>query len=497
MHRSGTSALTAGLQATGLDLGRSPLLPGRPDNRRGFWELTEVVDFHERVLLEAGQTWDSLAASARWLPKDSSSAHYQTELHQILRENFGESPLWAVKDPRMCRLLEIWLPVLDGADLQSHFILLFRHPAEVAASLAARDGFSPEKSALLWLHHILDSERATRGRSRLFLQFDDLLDDASRVFRSLDESFGLDCFSATGLESARSHIDPSMRHHDHLSAGSKGDFGRFEGLVGELFHELQSCRFTSGEDAAKAIDQIHSAVQESLDTFDPLLAEQCRSLVSGRDRLRDFKLQATANQTDASLLREHQAQLEGFLSSVQAQLSNQEASRENLEDYLRRVEVTILDFQQEVASAREYSSDLESQLRSRNEDEEQARRFIAHMSDQMSDYQDQVEHLAGYVNRLERELESRTLHGAELEGYVHRLQSELERRQQHVRSLEDHIRRLQEEISAHKSQEEVTTDFTSKLEAELTSHRRHITELTEYIRKLEGKPRETRERIED
>ena len=49
------------------------------------------------------------------------------------------------------------------------FVIPVRHPFEVAASLARRNGFSEAKALSLWLGHFLSVERDTRGFPRSFV----------------------------------------------------------------------------------------------------------------------------------------------------------------------------------------------------------------------------------------------------------------------------------------------------------------------------------------
>ena len=47
MHRAGTSAITRGLTAIGVEVG-DDLLPSQADNPKGFWENRAIVDIDDR-----------------------------------------------------------------------------------------------------------------------------------------------------------------------------------------------------------------------------------------------------------------------------------------------------------------------------------------------------------------------------------------------------------------------------------------------------------------
>ena len=55
MHRSGTSAVTRGLLATGISFGENLLQPLIGVNEKGFWEDLDILEFNERLLYESGQ----------------------------------------------------------------------------------------------------------------------------------------------------------------------------------------------------------------------------------------------------------------------------------------------------------------------------------------------------------------------------------------------------------------------------------------------------------
>src|SRR5580704_9217804 len=59
MHRSGTSALTGMLHHLGVALGEH-LMPATQDNPRGYWEHSDIVAVHERLMAALGWAWDEL-----------------------------------------------------------------------------------------------------------------------------------------------------------------------------------------------------------------------------------------------------------------------------------------------------------------------------------------------------------------------------------------------------------------------------------------------------
>src|SRR5579864_81175 len=157
MHRSGTSALTGMLHHLGVALGER-LMPATIDNPRGYWEHTDIVAAHDRLLSALGSAWDDIRPLPGGFEHGEPAADGRRELAAIVRRDFAEAPLWALKDPRLCRLMPLWSMLFDEERISPRYILALRHPLDVAASLDARDGISTPRALLLWLGHLLDAE---------------------------------------------------------------------------------------------------------------------------------------------------------------------------------------------------------------------------------------------------------------------------------------------------------------------------------------------------
>lgn len=214
MHRSGTSATTRVLNLLGAELGTN-LLDPQSDNLKGFWEHHDAVQIHERLLSELGRDWHDL----RELPADwmelPASLKAMNEIAELVRRDFSGVRLWAIKDPRMCRLAPLWIRTLDQLGIRSTALIVLRDPREVAASLHAREGWSYDHSWLMWVQHVVESIEATRHIPRAILEYDDLLKDwASSVARV---GLQLRVSWPYGVGHVRQEIEtflsPADRHH--------------------------------------------------------------------------------------------------------------------------------------------------------------------------------------------------------------------------------------------------------------------------------------------
>ena len=215
MHRSGTSALTRVLNLAGAELG-SALLPPMPGvNDGGFWEHAGVVRLHEQLLNRLNSSWHDVAP----LPKDwwrrQGIESIKQRLCSLLREEFSDAPLCAIKDPRLCRLLPMWRDIFAELNWTAGYVIAVRNPREVAASLAKRDCFPLSKSMLLWLNHVLETAEWTRDCPRVIVTYDELLDDWKGTLQHIAVGLNLTWPRETEAIAAEveAFLSPQLRHH--------------------------------------------------------------------------------------------------------------------------------------------------------------------------------------------------------------------------------------------------------------------------------------------
>jgi hypothetical protein len=196
MHRSGTSAVTRVINLLGADLAFD-LVPEGIGNERGHWESRAVQDLHNRLLaalcseiyspVDFAQSWFDGTAAQEWIDR----------IESLMREEYPASGLFVLKDPRIVLFVPLWIAALNRLAIEPHFVIPFRHPVAVAASLQVRerrlDGDNPlplSHGVATWLRYALAAERHTRGQKRAFVSFERLLTgwrgELTRIGRQLD-----------------------------------------------------------------------------------------------------------------------------------------------------------------------------------------------------------------------------------------------------------------------------------------------------------------------
>ncbi|GFE75524.1 hypothetical protein [Novosphingobium sp. TCA1] len=190
MHRSGTSIFARIASLLGCDLPGN-LMGASEGNHHGHWESNAVVTLNDQLLASAGSHWDDwLPMNAAWNASSVRENFFERAV-DVLREEYGNSPLFVLKDPRICRLTPFWMDTLEEFGVQTVVAMPIRNPFEVAASLGARDGSQQGLGLLLWLRNALEAEKATREVPRLIFSYEQVLEDWNAVSTRFEQSTGL------------------------------------------------------------------------------------------------------------------------------------------------------------------------------------------------------------------------------------------------------------------------------------------------------------------
>ncbi|HKZ11332.1 MAG TPA: hypothetical protein VJL61_11590 [Rhodanobacteraceae bacterium] len=238
MHRSGTSAATRVLNLLGVELGGSLLDPG-PGNRLGHWEHREVVAIHEALLRDLGMSWDDTRAlPVEWTASAAAHAAMQ-RIAGLVAQEFSGSKLWAVKDPRLCRFLPLWIEALAGSGIDLRVLFVVRHPAAVADSLKARDGLDAAGTHLRWLEHFAEAEFATRDLPRAIILYDDLLSDWRSAMEWLAACFRLRWPGS--IAAASPEIDAFLSEGERHNLVGKGNDPVGSAPSGRLYELCIAC----------------------------------------------------------------------------------------------------------------------------------------------------------------------------------------------------------------------------------------------------------------
>lgn len=305
MHRSGTSALTRMLSLLGAALPENVMGTGylgrEGGNEAGHWEPERLVTLHDQMLEEAGSRWDD------WRSFDPTAFgldrlyHYKSEIIRTISEEYGDAPLFVLKDPRLCRFAPLYEEVLGEMDIEPRYILTHRNPVSVLDSLSRRDDMAGSYASLVWLRHVLDAEETTRGKTRNFLSYEGYLDD----WRSAAEKISTDL----GLEWPRNVEEVEHQIDAHLSSGLQHHAATLEDLdsdarVGPAVRDTYRAllALADGEGAYAALETL-SRVKAEFESGQPIFADAMfeeMTVRQNREQRDREHLQRVASQNEAA-----------------------------------------------------------------------------------------------------------------------------------------------------------------------------------------------------
>lgn len=273
MHRSGTSALAKVLALLGAELPHTLMAPGA-DNPKGFWESAPIAELNDALLAELGSSWDDVLAFLLRRDELKNQTSALDRIAQTLATEFSLTGAIVVKEPRIALLLDAWIAATSRERFLPRILIPIRNPLEVAASLSARNGFSAGRSLLLWLTYFLAAERSSRKTPRVFVHYQDVLDDWRSALRRVEVS--LDFRFPGWSPAAELQIDAFLSHEDRHQLST---LERLNARPDVVRWVKQAYDWALGAAAGEmpdpaVLDAIAEEFEASARVFAPVIAEQ-------------------------------------------------------------------------------------------------------------------------------------------------------------------------------------------------------------------------------
>jgi hypothetical protein len=318
MHRSGTSALTRVLGLSGAALPRHKMAPAR-DNTLGFWEPQPIVDAHDAFLKQAGTGWEAIADYPAEMFTSDAAAACRRSLAALVASEYGDAPLFILKDPRISRLMPLWRPVLSELGAAPRILIMVRNPLEISGSLKARSGWSEHRALLVWLRYMLAAERDTRDLKRCFVGYGQLMNDWRGTVGRLSDQLGIafpEC-SRTVEQQIDGFLSPNLRHHRHR-ADTLFRRDDIADCVKQAYRSLSTATETGTIDQA-ALDRIAGALDEAGAMLEHMT-------LSGARPVRAFKTRPEGGDTLTALMLAEIEQANDIASQSQRLLGEMRAT---------------------------------------------------------------------------------------------------------------------------------------------------------------------------
>lgn len=212
MHRSGTSAITRGLQVMGVSLGEKLMPPSAGNNEKGFFEDIDINNLNIDALKTIGSEWYKLSPIEVNEVQQLRSQGYMLRAVGLLKAKTEFQQVFAFKDPRVAKLLPFWNEVVDFLQFDIGYVIALRNPLSIVKSLEKRDKIAPVQSYLLWLGHILESLRGSVGKPRVLVDYDHLMQSPDMELSRIAGALGL-TINQLELSAYKSDfLDAALRH---------------------------------------------------------------------------------------------------------------------------------------------------------------------------------------------------------------------------------------------------------------------------------------------
>jgi hypothetical protein len=217
MPRSGTSAVTRGLKALGIDLGKT-LTPAHHEwNPKGYFEDTDIVYKINRrliAMLDAGTINEYMIENQ---PGDHEALlQVRNNAAHLLQKRVEKTQHWAFKDPRTSKTIYFWRPIFEALNLNDQYVITLRNPLASAYSFKKYINMDVEEGMIAWLMHLIPAIDGTFGKNRVIVSYEAMLENprlqldrirSNLVFPLVPNPRDIDIY-------ATEFLDKKLRHHE-------------------------------------------------------------------------------------------------------------------------------------------------------------------------------------------------------------------------------------------------------------------------------------------
>lgn len=421
MHRSGTSAVARLLNMMGAYFAPERMeLPVNSANPKGYWERRDVINLNEDILKSLHVSWDRIAEFTPQTINSEIIQHFQPYAAEIILGLDAQRP-WMLKDPRLCLLLPLWLPLLEVPVC----VFVYRSPIQVAQSLAKREKFSLRLGMALWEKYNLCALESSKTLQRILINYEELMQNPLATVKKLHEQLqqlevqGLrlpsekeircflepTLFHAQGDDSLQNaYITPQQAHlFNTLQDGSILTMkplptlsGGAQEILDEYEHRLrEEAKFAALQQEVEQLTQAHQVHVEQLTQTHQHLEATLRSEMA--EAKQSFDKQWLANlRSQALIVSDYQAQLTAStqqLHEISGKLTELHTERQQLHN-------ETLSLRGVVAGKKQELTVLETQLATKDQ------QFAAQTAAQTSEISNKTQYIAVLTQRLHQQEEN-------------------------------------------------------------------------------------------
>ena len=228
MHRSGTSAVAGFIHECGFELASESLPAHHEDNPLGYFEAASIVRLNNQLLAALGESWKTFNDIPERVLQSPVTEQYRVQIESVLEAAKAGSKRLVLKDPRICRLLPFWMPILEQHFSRLAVVKVVRSPDKVYRSLAARAGSEdiaaaaiedPYHAFALWLHYTARMEKYDFQNPCLRIDFSDWVSEQQGIKKGHDASKQLLEFLSQHFQiDTDTPVEPAAYQPRHLNS---------------------------------------------------------------------------------------------------------------------------------------------------------------------------------------------------------------------------------------------------------------------------------------
>lgn len=469
-HRSGTSLTAELVSGLGYFVPGDPLDTIDKVNERGFWESKNVVALNERLLDAAQLKWFHVCPVGHFFKSISHDAlrDISAEIKEFIEVELHKHGRLVIKDPRLCILLPVWLSVIDQRLCDVKIIFVGRHPAAVASSLQARDGFSLFSGHLLWLYYFFSVLSRGEKESIFYLSYEHMMSDphscgAMLQFLGVAEVDGGSWLNSVDARLQRNFSwDFPDRGYIYNLAKDTHAICKHGAIIGDEALIL---------DAADSFDRFlfeNNDFVYALNESNNNISELRGNLVSIGD-MHTYALQVIAEKDEllhenVSKVLERDERLAVLQASLQQEEENTNELRQSIrccDAYIAECEARVFDLEfalNEFMALRGRIENLEGLLIQRNAEALHNEAYIARMDSRIAELHQAMLEFDALRNRI-----------AEIEAMLLEKAAEIDKKTRAVQGAEDRVIELDELFVAQRSNYLSALSVIDDLEKKITS----------------------------
>ncbi len=211
--RSGTSTLSRGLIALGVEFGAAHKKPSQK-NPRGLFEEVHMLAISKMVRRRLGLRAEHvrLLNDRNW--RETNLDDLRAKMRKAIDAAMGDAPIWGFKYAGTGRLIPFWLPLLQEMKVRPAFVLAYRNPMSITASRNQLDPYRGRQAKidLEWLANLVPELHLTKGSPLVIVDYDRMVQEPVVQLRRIAALLDLQPDSASLSDFAENFISPGLRH---------------------------------------------------------------------------------------------------------------------------------------------------------------------------------------------------------------------------------------------------------------------------------------------